>query len=131
MLMSYRVSNVEVITDGGRRRQWPYDEKLRMVEESLAVGETVSRVARRNGVPANLLYRWRKLLSEGGAVAVNSNEGVVGRSAVKRLEQRVWELERLLGRKTLENEILREALDKADQKKPTLRLPLLPRDGGL
>lgn len=130
--MPYSVSNdVEVITDGGRRRYWSCDEKLRIVEESLAVGETVSRVARRNGVKPNLLYRWRKLLSEGGAVAVNMNEEVVGSSEVRRLEKRVWELERILGRKTLENEILREALDKSDQKKRTLRLPLLPGAGGL
>lgn len=129
--MSYSVSNdVEVITDGGRRRLWSYDEKVRMVEASLSPGETVSRVARRNGVRPNVLYRWRKLMSEGGAIAMNSNEEVVARSEFRRLEQRICELERLLGRKTLELEILREALEKADQKKRTLRLPLLPEGGG-
>ncbi len=129
--MSYSVSNeVEVITDGGRRRQWSYDDKLRMVEESLAPGETISRVARRNGVRSNLLYKWRRLLSEGGAIAVNSNEEVVARSEVTRLKQRIAELERALGRKTLENEILRDVIEKADQKKQTLRLPLQPREGG-
>lgn len=127
--MSY--NKVEVITDGGRRRIWSYDEKLRIVEESLTAGETISQVARRNGVHPNVLYRWRKLLSEGGAVAMNGDESVVASSEVRRLEKRVWELERLLGRKTLENEILREALNKADQKKPTLRLPLLPKGGSL
>lgn len=129
--MSYSVSNdVEVITDGGRRRQWSYDEKLRMVEESLAPGESVSRVARRYGVRSNLLYRWRRLLSEGGAIAMNSNEEVVARSEVTRLKQRIAELERALGRKTLENEILHEALEKADQKKRILWLPGLPEGGG-
>lgn len=132
MLMSYSVSNdVEVITDGRRHRYWSYDEKLRIVEESLAPGETVSRVARRNGVRPNLLYRWRRLLSEGGAIAVNSNEEVVARSEVTRLKQRIAELERSLGRKTLENEILQAALERADQKKQSLRLPLLPKEGGL
>lgn len=130
--MSYDVSkDVEVITDGGRRRLWSYDEKLRIVEESLAPGETVSRVARRNGVKPSLLYRWRRLLSEGGAVAVNSNEEVVARSEVIRLKQRIAELERALGRKTLETEILQAALEKADQKKQSLRLPLLSNGGGL
>ncbi len=129
--MSNRVSNVEVITDGGRRRYWSYDEKLRMVEESLAPGESVSRVARINGVNPNMLYRWRRLLSEGGAVAMNSNEEVAPKSEVTRLKQRVAELERALGRKTLENDILREAIEKTDQKKQTLRLPLLPRGDGL
>jgi transposase len=41
----------------------------------------------------------------------------------------VRELERLLGRKTMENEILREALAKAQAKKQTLRPLSLPRDG--
>ena len=37
-----------------------------------------------------------------------------------KLEERVRELERLLGRKTMEVEILKEALDLARAKKPTL-----------
>jgi len=37
-----------------------------------------------------------------------------------RLEERVRELERRLGRKTMEVEILKEALDLARAKKPTL-----------
>jgi hypothetical protein len=36
----------------------------------------------------------------------------------------------MLGRKTMENEILKEALDKADQKKRISRLPLLPKEPG-
>jgi transposase-like protein len=51
-----------------------------------------------NGVAPNLLYRWRRLLSEGGAAAVSSDEPVVGSSEVRRLEERVRELERLPGR---------------------------------
>ena len=39
---------------------------------------------------------------------------------VRRLEERVRDLERLLGRKTMENEILKEALDLARAKKPIL-----------
>ena len=120
---------VEVITGVARRRDWPAHEKLRIVEESLAPGESVSAVARRNGVAPNLLFRWRRLMDEGGAMAVGSNEPVVGASEVRKLEDRVCELERLLGRKTMENEILREALAKTQAKKPTWRLPSPPQDG--
>ncbi len=52
-------------------------------------------------------------MNDGGVTAVGSDEPVVGSSEVKWLEDRVRELERLLGRKTMENEILREALAKA------------------
>lgn len=41
-----------------------------------------------------------------------------------KLAERVRELERLLGRKTLEVEILKEALDLARAKKPTLAVAL-------
>jgi transposase len=126
--MSDDYQRIEVITGTARRRSWSTEQKLRIIDESLAPGETISSVARRNGVAANLLYRWRRLMSEGGAAAVGSDEPVVGSSEVRRLEERVRELERLLGRKTMENEILREALAKAQAKKPILRPLSLPRD---
>jgi transposase len=51
---------------------------------------------------------------------------VVAASHVRRLQERARELERLLGRKTMEVEILREALDLARAKKPILLSPLPP-----
>ena len=60
---------------------------------------------------------------EGGREALQANEDVVGTSKVRELEKRVRDLERLLGRKTMEVEILKEALDLARAKKPTLHLP--------
>ena len=123
------IRRIEVITGVARRRCWSAHEKLRIIQESLAPGESVSAVARRNGVAPNLLFRWRRLMDEGGAMAVGSNEPVVGASEVRRLEERVRDLERLLGRKTMENEILREALAQAQVKKQTWHLPSLPKDG--
>ena len=87
-----------MITGTARRRRWATSEKLRIVEESFEPGATVSEVARRNGVAPNLLFRWRRLMTEGGTVAVGVDEDVVGGSEVRRLEERVRELERLLGR---------------------------------
>ncbi len=59
-------------------------------------------------------------MSEGGKQAVHADDDVVGAGEVRRLEGRVRELERLLGRKTMEVEILKEALELARVKKPTL-----------
>ena len=66
---------------------------------------------------------------EGGSVAVTEDDDVTSNRVVREMESRIRELERQLGRKTLEAEILREALDKSRVKKPTLlaRSPL--RDG--
>ena len=114
--MSEEYQRIELITRTARRRPWSTEQKLRIIEESFEPGETVSSAARRHGVAPNLLYRWRHLMSEGGVTAVGSDEPVVGSSEVRKLEERVRELERLLGRKTMENEILREALSKANSK---------------
>jgi transposase len=116
MLMPDDYQRIELITGTARRRWWTTEQKLRIIEASFEPGETVSSVARRHGVAPNLLYRWRRLMAEGGAAAVGSDESVVGSSEVRRLEERVRELERLLGRKTMEVEILKEALAKANSK---------------
>ena len=39
-----------------RRRRWSYDEKVRLIEETLQVGETVCSVARRHGLAQSLLF---------------------------------------------------------------------------
>ena len=114
------MSDIEIITDGGRRRRWSAAEKLRIVEETLDDRASISVVARRNGVAPNLLYRWRRLMLEGGSVAVSEDDDVTSNKVVRQMEDRIRELERQLGRKTLEVEILREALDKSRLKKPTL-----------
>jgi len=121
------VSKVEVVTMVQRRR-WALSEKLRMVEETFYPGMSVSYVARRNGVAPSLLFRWRKLMSEGGKEAVRSGDEVVGVGEVRELKKRVRELERLLGRKTMEVEILKDALELAREKKLISRSALPFRD---
>ncbi len=123
------MSDFEIITDGGRRLRWSASEKLRIVEETLDGRETVSVIARRHGVAPNLLYRWRRLMLEGGAVAVSGDDAVTSDRTVRQMEERIRELERLLGRKTLENEILKDALAKARPKKPTWPPLSRPKDG--
>ena len=118
--MSETFSKVEVITGVARRRRFTTEQKLSVVSETLQPGMSISYVARRHGLSPSLVFRWRRLMSEGGKQAVRADEDVVAASEVRRLEERVRELERLLGRKTMEVEILKEALDLARIKKPTL-----------
>ena len=113
---------VEVITSVQRRRRWSTAEKVRLVEETMQPGSSVSFVARRYGLSPSLLFRWKRRMIEGGHEAVAADEDVVGTSKVRELEKRVRDLERMLGRKTMEAEILKEALDLARAKKPTLPL---------
>src|SRR3712207_5288207 len=57
----------EVITGVGRRRRWSWEEKARIVAESLAPATTASAVARRYGLHASQLFVWRQQLAASAA----------------------------------------------------------------
>jgi transposase len=48
-----------------KRRRRSVEEKRRIVEETLEVGASVARVARRHAVNANQVFYWRKKYREG------------------------------------------------------------------
>ena len=73
-------------------------------------------VARQHGLTAAQLFQWRKAYLEGSLVAVGANETVVPASELQEAMRRIKQLEGALGRKTLENEILKEAVDFAKAK---------------
>ena len=127
--MSDRFSKVEVITGVARRRRYSTEQKLAVVTETMQPGMTISYVARRHGLSPSLVFRWRRLMSEGGREAVRADDEVVPAAELRRLEERVRDLERLLGRKTMEIEILKEALELARAKKPILLSSSAPLDG--
>src|SRR6516162_4552802 len=111
--MTNSTDRVEIITSVQRRRRWTAPEKVRMVEETFEPGMTVSLVARRHGVAPNQLFTWRRLVAQGSLTAAGSGEEVVAASEYRALQNQVRELHRLLGKKTREAEILKEALEHA------------------
>jgi transposase len=111
-----------------RRRRWTPDEKLSMVRESCEPGKTVSMVARQHGVNPNQLFQWRKLYQDGSLSAVSAGEEVVPASELSDALKQVRELQRLLGKKTMENEILRETVEVMKSRKWIARSPSLPGD---
>ena len=129
MSMTGNRDRIEVITSVQRRRRWTAEEKMAIVQETYAPGMSVSMVARRHGVAPNQVFNWRRLYAEGALSAVGAGEEVVPASEYKALQQQVRELQRLLGKKTLETEILRDALELAHPKKRLLRSPLPTPDG--
>ncbi len=115
--MPNETQRIEIITGRERRRRYTGQKKVRFVEETMQPGMTVSAVARMHGISPSLLFGWRRRMAEGGQVAVQADEEVVAASRVRESEARVRDLERLLGRKTLEVEVLKEALAVARVKK--------------
>jgi transposase len=53
----------------GRRRRWTAAEKRRIVAESEVAGSSISMVARRHDLNANLLFAWRRALRRRDAEA--------------------------------------------------------------
>lgn len=119
---------IEIITSVQRRRRWSTQEKLAIVDESETSGLSVSAIARKHGVSPSLLFTWRRLAREGKLSAVKAGEEVVASSEVRQLKARIRELERVLGKKTMENEILKDAVEIAREKKLISRVPLLPKE---
>ncbi|MGY6163998.1 IS3 family transposase [Paraburkholderia strydomiana] len=116
---------MEVVTGLERRRRWSADEKLAMVRETFEPGKTVSMVARLHGINPNQLFQWRKLHQDGSLSAVSAGEEVVPASELSDALKQIKELQRLLGKKTMENEILREAVEVMKSPKMDCALTLI------
>jgi transposase len=122
------METVEVITSVERRRRWSAHDKKAIVSEAEQPGMSISSVARKYGIHPNQVFHWRKLMHEGAFTAVRAGEDVVPLSEAKELRTQVRELQRLLGKKTMEVEILKDAVRIAREKKLISRVPLLERD---
>lgn len=120
------VQRIEVITGEQKRRRYTAEEKSRFVALSMQPGYSVSLVARQYGITPSLLFKWKRLMNDGGQSAIAAGDEVVSVAEVKTLEKKVKQLEQMLWRKTMEAEILRDALEIAQSKKLISRMPLLP-----
>jgi transposase len=119
---------VEILNNSQRRRRWTAEQKKAIVLEAEQPGMNISLVARKYEIHPNQLFRWRKILHDGALVAMRTDEELVPVLEVRQLRKQIRELERLLGRKTLENEILKDAIEIAREKKLISRLPLFKKD---
>jgi len=87
-------------------------------------------VARQHGIASNQLFNWRRLMAQGALTAATAGEEVVAASEYRAMEAQVRELQRMLGKKTMENELLREAMSRATgAKKHLLHSTSWPKGG--
>ena len=128
MSTTSHTETIEVITTDRRRRRWSAAEKAALVRRTYEPGMSVSLVARQEGVAASLLFQWRKLDRQGALTAVSAGEAVVPASELAAARAEIARLQRVLGKKTMENEILKEAVEVARERKWLARSPLLPGD---
>jgi len=107
-----------------RRKRWAAIEKHKIVQETYQPGATVSYIARKHGIPPSQLFYWRKMMESGALTGIKTEEELVPMSEVNELKRRIKQLERVLGQKTMDNEILREAVKIGREKKLISRQPL-------
>lgn len=88
---------------------------------------TVSHVARLHGINANQIVKWRKQYEEGSLAAVTAGEEMVPSSELAAANKQIRELQRLLGKKTMEAEILKEAVEFGRAKNGLRMRPCCPR----
>ncbi len=114
-----RYNGGEVLSGVQRRRRWRSEEKVRIVEETYLPGMSVSLVARQHGISGSQAFTWRRLMNQGALTAAAAGEEVVPASEYRALEAQVRELQQLLGKKAMKNELLREAVSLAAGPKKT------------
>ena len=76
------------------------------------------------------MFLWRRAMDDATDKSLKSNERLVPESEVKKLKARIRELERALGRKTMDVEILTEAVELAREKKLISRGSSSKKGGG-
>lgn len=126
--MNMTISNtsepIEIISSTKKRRRWTPFEKQKIVQETYHPGVTVSYIARKHDIPASQLFYWRRLMEAGALTSIKTEDSLVPQGEVNDLKKRIKKLEQILGQKTVENEILREAVKLAREKKLISRKPL-------
>ncbi len=97
----------------GRRRRWSSEQKLTVLQE-WQTGVPLEEVCRKYAVNAAQMYRWKRSLDQG----LKEPGELVPKSHVLGLQKRVEELERALGRKALQADVLKKALELKGLKLP-------------
>jgi transposase-like protein len=91
------------LSEKKKYRTWTVQQKLEIVLAGMRGEVSVAEVCREHQISKTLFYTWREKLLEGGAERLSGKEG---RTELVELRKRVRDLERTLGRKTYELEIL-------------------------
>ena len=93
------------------RRRFSAEEKIRIVLEGLRGEESIAALCRREGIAANLYYRWSKDFLEAGKKRLNGDtvrEATSNEVKVLRSENR--ELKEVVAEMTLKNRVLKKSL---------------------
>lgn len=106
------------------RRRLTAEQKMIIVQASYEPGVLVAEIARKHNVGISTLIKWRKKVMEGGLMSVKDDAPAISASEAKKLKKEIKQLQRLLGKKTLQVELLQEAVAIGREKKLISLQPL-------
>ena len=93
------------------RRRFSAEEKIRIVLEGLRGEESISELCRREGINANLYYRWSKEFLEAGKKRLSGDTAREASSEeVKSLRAESRHLKEALAEQVLENRLLKKSV---------------------
>lgn len=104
------MEEMEVKLSKNGRRRWSTEQKLGILKE-LESGVHFAELCRKYNISNQLLYIWRKKFQGGGKQGLAIEGEVVAKSQYLAAVKRIEDLEMALGRKTLENEILKKTFE--------------------
>jgi len=111
------------------RRLFTAEFKRAQIDRILKGEITASELSRELGVARSLIQRWKYLATKGAEAAVGSNGEVVPVTELRAAQARIKELERLVGKQTMELEILRVARDEVKKRPRWYGVSEKPREG--
>lgn len=83
------MQRIEVITGEQKRRRYTPEEKACFVAIAMQPGYTVSLVAWQYGITLSFLFKWKRLMNDGGKSAIAAGDKVVSVVGVKAQEKKV------------------------------------------
>ncbi len=97
------------------RRRFSAEEKIRIVIEGLRGEESIASLCRREGIAANLYYRWSKEFLEAGKKRLlGDTQREASSSEVSNLRKENARLKELGGETVLENRLLKKRVTASD-----------------
>ena len=92
------------------RRRYTSEEKIRIVMEGIRGDDPVSTICRREGIHANVYYKWLKNFMEAGKARLKGDEqrGAL-RNEVEELKRENERLKQLVAEVSLENMVLKKS----------------------
>ena len=103
------------------RRKFSVAFKRQVVEELLSRAASLGQLSRRFDVSSGLILHWKKRYEAGGLAEGPSSDE-------KELRSRIEQLERMVGRLTMENDLLKKAVEFTARWRKESSLPLTGRN---